>query len=172
MEQIIGMVSPSSKKITRMQLDTLFHQAMHSCSYLHPSSPQPLLHLAVMLDAQEIAQQLLAAGASLHLRNSDNLTPLQLAEDLGNQNMVQLLSKWEYFRGIMLNGRNEDALSQSTPFTPDKKQSFYTDINMLPTNGKMAFFNARTFNSFEDYMDWPDSVRRFHLKVYAVLATA
>ncbi len=72
------------------QVVTLLQQGADPNGYLDDAYISPL-HFAAQCNAQETAMILLCAGADLHARTSEGLTPVNLAELHGHQDMMHLL---------------------------------------------------------------------------------
>jgi lysophospholipase len=67
--------------------DQFNHQLLKKCDYAGNTA----VHLAAVGPQSEILRDLLMRGASVHVRNCANNTPLYLAEKMGNDECVRLL---------------------------------------------------------------------------------
>jgi 60kDa lysophospholipase len=69
--------------------DEFSHQLLKKCDYAGNTA----VHLAAVGPQSEILRDLLMRGASVHVRNFANNTPLYLAEKMGNDECVRLLKE-------------------------------------------------------------------------------
>lgn len=158
----------------KADLELLVQKAVHvdSCfDHYVNSQNDTLLHLAVLLDCWDSANLLLSVGANPLIFNNDQLTPMQLAEETGNQIMIQLLYKWEYYRSAML-GISVLGARTATPFSSPAPAAAAASSSQPSHTEKMIIYNTRAVVSHLDYLEWTGSVRRFHLKVPPPLSPA
>eukprot|EP01038_Epipyxis_sp_PR26KG_P007654 gene7654-10417_t len=110
-----------------------------------------LLHYAVEYDLKECVSNLLSAGADTSLKNKYEISPIDVALSNGNQILLQLLSRRDNYRRRLLRISKP---SQSVD-SADSVSCMVNDSNMLVLN---------LGNIYDDYSDWTDFKRCFHLK--------
>eukprot|EP00981_Chlorochromonas_danica_P003990 scaffold753_cov164-Ochromonas_danica.AAC.20 len=144
------------KRCTKAQLELMVQEAIlfeFNLDHSVDSSGSTLLHVGVMLDCYESVNHLLSVGASLSVRNTQGFTPLELAEDLGNQIMIQLISKWQAFRKAM---KQKEQILEKRALIKNSSSGLYLSSTQV--------FGGQIVLTYEDYFDWTPSVQRFHRK--------
>jgi hypothetical protein len=150
----------SNTILSKAQVENLVSEAIlwkASIDFL-PDGCNTLLHLAVEHDLFECVMRLLSAGANINALNSLGLKPKDIAIINGNQILLQMLTRREDY-GKFLSFLDE----------PD-----HSDISMGAEGPNVSKYLATceprmlqlTFGTiYEDYFDWTDFKRCFHLRV-------
>lgn len=185
--------SKNSDNASKQQVYTFVMHAIHNGQALHHKyghHQNTLLHLAVLHDLNDCVEKLLSAGANPSERNAHSQTPSDLAIENGNQLILQMLNRREEYRNYLLMGSatntdvvssyevdsNRDSLLERQSFMSmaSTKQSAINDSH-LHNSPKSKIYQAVEDNTkiiplslgavYEDYCDWNNSSRCFHLKV-------
>jgi ankyrin repeat protein len=77
----------NTKKVTK------FLEEGADPNFVEDSDNLTPLHFAVVYNAKNVIPLLIEAGANLNAKNYDGLTPLEIALELKNEEMVDLLSQ-------------------------------------------------------------------------------
>jgi 60kDa lysophospholipase len=98
--------------------DELIHKLLKKADYAGNTA----VHLAAVGPDKEVLRELLVRGASVHVRNRADNTPLYLAAKCGNEECVQLLRDagarlWEDAQPVVINGEATALKVIETPIT-------------------------------------------------------
>lgn len=137
-------IKPSKERLKRILHDVALERCCVDQVVDHQGNT--LLHLAVLLECDEIINRLLLCGANPRIFNHDGFSAIQLAENMGAQSSIKIFDKWDRFHKLIT--------------TND-----FCAIKDIPLESSTILYCSRYLAVFEDYVDWTTASRRFRVKV-------
>ena len=124
------------------------------------SDGNSLLHLAVAHSLHEEVQKLIAIGVNIHLINRDNLTPLDIALEMGDQVILQLLNHRHELQKYLL---------AKYPIIMSKYSKHYGYLAAVEAKPgrvmSIPWTGLKPDTVFEDYMEWTDKTKLLRVQV-------
>ena len=161
-EQLLNLLRIESKR-TESATKNAIREIVNSGLSLNDqfSDGNSLLHLAVAHSLHDEVQQLINIGVNIHLRNGDNITPVDIALENGDQAILQLLNHRHELQKYLL---------AKYPIIMSKYSKHYGYLTSDVRSGKVVVNNVpwvglKSDIVFEDYMDWSDKIKLQRVQV-------